>query len=208
MSRVLRTLLLAVVILTLAVTAPAAPPKPRPFAGLGLLVLRPLSPERRADIARVVLYREPGVGRIGEFAADRLPGLAPVLAPAPGEVAVAAMGKKGQWLRIAYDDAGQEGWLEQARPWRFVRWERYLAGRSVRLLPGLRKEFYLPRNEPSPTGKAFVAVSPQVPLRVLRCGDEWVLVTLPGGSSAWLRWHDEDGRFTVAVEGTAAPESR
>jgi hypothetical protein len=204
----LRTLLLAAVILSLAGASLAAPPKPRPFAGIGLVLLRPISPVRRADIARVILYREPGVGRIGEFATDKLPGLAPVLVPAAGEIAAAAMGKKGTWLRVAYDDAGQEGWVEQARPWIYVPWERYLAGRSVRLLPGLRKELYLSRSEPSLRGRALAAVTAQQPLRVLRVEEEWALVTLPAGPSVWLRWHDEDGRFTIAVEGATAPESR
>ena len=53
------------------------------------------------------------------------------------------MGKKGSWLKIAYDDAGREGWLEHG-----ARAGSTSPGRSscpaalVRLLPGLKKGFY------------------------------------------------------------------
>ncbi|HEY6839359.1 MAG TPA: hypothetical protein VI389_11490, partial [Geobacteraceae bacterium] len=112
-----------------------APAKPRPAAGIGLVIIRPLSPPRYADISSVTLYREPGVGRVGTLATKILPGLAPVIAATDkGETVLAVLGKKGNWLRVAYDDAGHEGWLALARPWRYLGWDDYLRGRRARLL--------------------------------------------------------------------------
>ena len=86
----------------------------RPNAGIGLLIIRPFSPDRASETSRLTLYNYPGVTRIAELKNDVIPELHPVLDSAPGAYAVGVTEKKGNWLKIAYDDSrprrmGQNG---------------------------------------------------------------------------------------------------
>jgi SH3-like domain-containing protein len=158
-------------------------------------------------MATLTLYRTPGVGRIDEFATGKLPGLEAILGAGDGETPLAVAGKKGGWLRIVYDDAGHEGWLPLARTWIYTPWEAYLPGRSVRLLPGLRKEYTFMRNGPAADALALGTVGPQQRLRVSRVEGDWAFVTADGGSG-WLRWRDEDGRFLTASDNGISAQNR
>ena len=86
----------------------------RPNAGIGLLIIRPFSPDRASENSSMTLYNYPGVKRIAEVKNDVIPELHPVLDSAPGAYAVGVTGKKGNWLKIAYDDAGREGWVKMS----------------------------------------------------------------------------------------------
>lgn len=200
-----------VIVLILFLFAPAtwgAPAKPRPSAGIGLVVIRPIAPGRSADIAAVTLYRDPGVSRIGALATKSLPGLAPAVTGEEGEVVLAVLAKKGEWLKVAYDEAGHEGWLSQARPWRYLSWESCLRGRRARLLPGLQREYYLLKSEPFLSSREAATLTRDTPFRVVRLRDDWALVTSGPALSGWLRWRDGDGRFLIALDETVGSESR
>ena len=87
----------------------------RPFSGIGVVIIRPLNRESPVASAPIPFYRDPGVARIAERPAVEIPTLSSILKMPAGEYPLAVMGKKGNWLRIAYDDAGREGWVGLAR---------------------------------------------------------------------------------------------
>jgi hypothetical protein len=123
-----------------------------------------------------------------------------------GESALAVMGKKGDWLRVAYDEAGHEGWLAMPRYWEYSPWRVFLKGRSARLLPGLKKEFYLLRREPASTSPQLDTLSRQKNLRIIEIRDEWALVLVDLTTHGWLRWKDNDGRFTISIDNPFEPQ--
>lgn len=189
----------SLLLLLLALPAHGAPPKPRPYTGSGLLVIRPLPLHELDDGDRIILYREPGIGRIMEKDPAGLPLLIRIIEAGAGEFSLAVMGRKGNWLKIAYDDAGREGWLAMERRWQYSHWEEFLPGRFVRLLPGLKKEYGAVRREPSPAADELAPLSPDRELRVELLQGDWLRVSLDPQTAGWLRWRDEGGRFLVSV---------
>ena len=109
------------------------------------------------------------------------------------------MGKRGNWMLIAYDDAGREGWVEMARWWEYCPWEDFLKGRVARLLPGLKKERYSLRAGPSETSPQTSPLSGVEELRLIAVRDDWVLVITDSGQQGWFSWRDGDGRFQISV---------
>ncbi len=179
--------------------------KSRPFSGNGLLVIRPFPPQR-GDLPPLAVYREPGVERITDLDCRELPPLAPVITAHTAEYPVAVTGKRGDWLRIAYDDAGREGWLKMPRYWEYAPWGSFLKGRGARLLPGLKKDFYLLRREPSPASQQLETLSRQKNLRIIEIKEDWALVLVDLSAYGWLRWRDGDGRFLISIDGRFDPQ--
>jgi SH3-like domain-containing protein len=171
----------------------------RPFCGSGVVIIRPFNPESTVAPASIPFYRDPGVARIVERPAPGIPSLSSILKMPAGEYPLAVMGKKGNWLRIAYDDAGREGWVEKARWWDYITWEDFLKGRVARLLPGLKKGSYALRAESSPTAPQTGALSGKEDLRIIEVKDDWALVIAGSGLSGWLAWQDGDGRFLINI---------
>lgn len=181
-------LLVATTLALLAATALGAPPAPRPYSGCGVLLLHEAS---APGLAPEALYTEPGLDRISEFtvaALPKLPGEA-------GEQRLAVSATRGSWLKVAYDDAGREGWIEPPRSWEYLPWSDYLPGRTVRILPGMKKAFYLLKGAPRATGPERGALSRDQQVRVVRIEKDWALIQEPAG---WFRWRDDDGRLTVS----------
>ena len=179
--------------------AEAAPATLRPYTGRGLLIIRTALPQENAPPARLILYREPGVGRVADKTAAELPLLTRIFETGTGDYPVAVLGKKGNWLQVAYDEGGRTGWLEVQRRWSYVAWEGFLPGRSFRLLPGLRKEFYTMLAEPSPSAPKLGARTPMEEQRAEKVRGDWLGFSLADGTSGWLRWRDESGRFLIAL---------
>jgi hypothetical protein len=115
-------------------------------------------------------------------------------------------GKKGNWLHIIYDDAGREGWLESSRGWEYATWNAYLKGRAARILPGLKKDLYLLRRDPSPKAPELETLSRQKNLRILDVREDWALVLVDLTAYGWLRWRDGDGRFTISLDDRFDPQ--
>lgn len=196
----LKTLFALFLIVTLAPPGLCAPPKPRPYTGIAALIAHlPLAQPETPPV--IILYREPGVGRIGEFPLTRLPRFA----LADGTL-LAVMEKKGKWLKIAYDEAGREGWLEPARSWECQPWEQLLRGRLVRLLPGISKERHTLRSEPSDSASQLDPSSRQHDLRVIEVKGDWALVMAGTAFYGWLRWRDADGRFLISIDAGFTPQ--
>ncbi|HTP65368.1 MAG TPA: hypothetical protein VMJ66_08260 [Geobacteraceae bacterium] len=180
--------------------AAASPGQIRPYSGCGVLIVQPLNPDRPGDTGPVPFYREPGVARIAELSAGEIPSLSSVLTMSAGEYALAVMEKKGNWLRIAYDDAGREGWVEKARWWDYTTWEVFLKGRFVRLLAGLKKTACTLRERPAETAPQSGMLSGREGLKIIAVEDNWVMVIADSGLHGWLPWRDGDGRFLISVD--------
>ncbi|WP_239026906.1 SH3 domain-containing protein [Geomonas oryzisoli] len=173
-----------------ASAALAALPAPRPYSGCGVLILRQGAGWQPESLP---LYREPGVQRVTETTPQALPRLA----GDDTEPLVAASERRGGWVRVALDEAGRQGWLEKARGWEYREWRDFLPGRTVRLLPGLKKEWYQLRLAPGGEASPAPPLSRDRELKVLEVAKEWVRVEAPAG---WLRWRDPDGRLTVSLK--------
>jgi hypothetical protein len=174
----------------------------RPKAGIGLLIIRPFSPDRASEISRLTLYNYPGVQRILEVGNDAGAELHPVLAPPSGVYAVGVTGKKGNWLKIAYDDAGREGWVKMERYWVYTPWESFLKGRSTTLLPKLRKSSYQLRKDHSESSEPLITLSSLQKLQVVAIEGDWARVMVEGINSGWLRWRDAEGRLMISLSET------
>jgi hypothetical protein len=199
-----------IIFLCLALTPIAAlgATQPRPFSGYGLLIIRPFNTDAPANPATLTFYREPGVERIAVCAVGDIPLLTSILTPAVAEYSLAVMGKRGNWMLIAYDDAGREGWVEMARWWEYCPWEAFLKGRVARLLPGLKKERYTLQAGPSETSPQSGTLSDLEVLRLIEVRDDWALVITDSGRHGWLSWRDGDGRFQIAVGEKINPQKR
>ncbi len=203
------TRLLITVLLSLSLFIPPAAhaaAKPRPFAGSGILLIRPPFPAEATEPVAITLYREPGVGRLTELSPGKLPNLGQVFQAAPGETAVAVLGKRGEWLRIAYDDAGREGWVRLQRQWQYADWETFLKGRVVRLFAGMKKGVYSLRREPSFASHEVQRLSSSRKLRVIQLQEEWARVMIDLSTAGWIHWRDGDGRFLIVVGTTFDPQ--
>jgi hypothetical protein len=168
----------------------AAPPAPRPYSGCGILTLKQWGARELEPLA---LYREPGLLRIAEKNAASLPRLA-----GDGvEPLVAASERRGNWMRLTLDDAGRQGWLEERRGWKYASWEEFLPGRTIRVLPGLKKGWYSLKGTPTEEGSDIASLSRDQLVQVLEVEEDWVKLERPSG---WFRWRDPDGRLTVSLE--------
>lgn len=168
----------------------AAPAAHRPYSGSGVLLLKE-SPGGQPET--VALYRQPGVERITAVVPPSLPHLQ----AEPDATLVAVYERRRGWSRVALDDAGRQGWMQDERSWRYLEWREFLPGRSVRVLPGMKKEWYQVKNAPGAAGSVAGAVSRDQRVRVLEVEDAWARLETPAG---WMRWRDPDGRLTVATE--------
>ena len=183
----MRALLPMVLALLLCRAVHAAPPPPRPYSGVGVLALHPVP---GAELSPVVFYAEPGLQRIAELEIAALPRLA----GDRREPLVAVGATRGSWLLVAYDGAGHEGWIEPPRAWEYRSWEEFLAGRPVRVLPGMKKGLYALRGGPRETDPERGVLARDQQVRVDRVQEDWVRLRAPAG---WFRWRDGDGRLTV-----------
>lgn len=195
---ILRSLPILILLVVTALPAQAAPGRPR--AGIGILFLRQFAPERTDDVKAIPIYAAPGIGRLAEADGSRLPSLDQAVTPRSGEHAVAVLGSRGEWLRIAYDEAGREGWIRQRRFWDYAPWRDFLTGRGASLLPGLREPLTLLRREPADDAAPLLRFTPGQGFRIVSIRDDWARVTADGAPDGWLRWRDTDGRLLVAPE--------
>lgn len=187
--------------------SPALTASERPRAGQGVLFLRPAFPEQSEEIQSIVLYETPGVERITVLDVARLPSLTPSVSAPSGGHAIAVTGTRGNWLRVAYDDAGREGWIEGRRFWAYFSWQDFLMGRSVVLLPGLRSALTQLRLAPADDSRSLGQIPSEQRMRVLEIRDEWVRVSSQTSFSGWFRWRDRDGKLLLAVEMESDPRA-
>lgn len=198
----LRSLVSVALALLLAVPATGAQ-KYRPFSGIGVLSIRALPPADTPAEPGIAIFAEPGVARIS-LQNRTLPSLDPILQTTEGESYMIVLDKRGSWLRVAYDEAGRNGWVLLERSWEYTSWEEFLKGRAMKLLPGLRKNYYDIHELPSEKSPVVSAANGKK-LRIVELEEDWCMIITDTGSSGWIRWRDSDRRFTIAVEGAAPP---
>ena len=105
----LRSLLLLCLVLAVSPPASAASPaKARPLSGIGLLLVK-------GDGKKLTIYREPKLGRLDELPATQLPVLAPSIGASDGVSPAVVLSNRPGWLRIIYDTAERDGWVERPR---------------------------------------------------------------------------------------------
>ncbi|ABK98252.1 SH3 domain-containing protein [Pelobacter propionicus] len=185
-------------LLPLLSTTPLHAARMRPYAGIGVMLL-PLSPSLVQEAyGELPLYDQPALGRLGTLSSATLPRLDWILGLAPRNVPVMVMARRGEWLRVTYDDAGREGWV---RPrWRnaFETWDELFADRNVRPLPGLQERYY--RLFSRPEGEPLATLASRPLFRVGMVDGDWLRVVGAQDAAGWLRWRDEDGRMLVGLE--------
>ncbi|MRR54406.1 MAG: SH3 domain-containing protein [Deltaproteobacteria bacterium] len=173
----------------------------RPRAGIGILFLRPAFTEQGDELTKLALYKSPGIEQIAQVNAAHLPSVSLSVAVPSGVFPVAATGKRGDWYRLAYDDAGREGWIEGRRFWEFYLWPDFLPGRVVNLLPNLRASYSKVHQEPRESSPALGSITPGQKLSVIEIRGRWALIRSEDGTRGWLRWCDGNGKLVILVEG-------
>ena len=196
MVKIVFSLLFVVALLTCFPAYGAQPV--RPFAGIGLLIIRPLSAENAVESNAVVFYEDPGIKRVAALNARDIPRVIPDADTAQSESAIAVTGKKGEWLKIAYDDAGREGWVRMKRFWKYTPWHSFLKGRHVALLPKLRESGYMLRKECSDTSPVMANLSARQVLQVAEVDGDWMKIESGPSLSGCIRWRGSDGRFMIS----------
>jgi len=187
-------LLCALLAVTTASAASAALPKMRPYTGIGILVLS-ATPDDLNDFPS--LYEEPGISRLGSLNPGKVPRYEWIFGPPSDVVPLVVSARKGPWLKVAYDDAGREAWVNPARPGTFQPWDLYLKGHVSRLLPGLQKKYYQFYKQPGRSALSVLTTGQF--LKVLRLDNDWAMVLTDNNALGWLRWRDEDGRLLIGV---------
>ncbi|MBK5277092.1 MAG: hypothetical protein JJE30_18855 [Desulfuromonadales bacterium] len=192
-------LVIILCVATLAGAASAAPPKMRPYTGIGILLLPAANSDPNDPLP---LYAEPGLSRQGSLNPTKIPAYNWIFGAYSSTSPLIVMGRKGSWLRVTYDDAGREAWMNPVRPVSFQSWETFFKGQVVSLLPGLQKKYlqlYL-----LPDMAAITSLTPRQFFKVLRMENDWAMVMLDQNSLGWLRWRDEDGRLLIGVSSATA----
>lgn len=192
-----------IIVALLLVTAGAAsslgaPPPPRPDTGIGILVVSAF-PGMTAS-PELILYREPGVGRIAGKSAASFPHLAQLLRAQPGDYPLVVTARKGMWLEVIHDDAGRAAWVEPRRAWPFVPWDEILKGKGARLLRGLKKPYYVVVDEGGKVVPDLEPLTPERGFRIIEVEGDRIRVIIDLAAMGWLRWRDEDGRLLITLE--------
>jgi len=106
--------------------------------------------------------------------------------------------KKGDWLRVIYDESGKEAWLKHPSRAKFQLWDSFLKGQSASLMIGLQKKYYQTSQQPGLVASGALAAR-QI-FRVIKVDGDWTMVMLNKDTLTWLRWRDEDGRILISLE--------
>jgi hypothetical protein len=192
---ILSHLLCSILLIVSTVSAaPAALPKMRPYTGIGVLLLPTTAMSSSEPLP---LYEAPALSRLGELQGSKAPAFEWIFGASPAVRPVIVMARKGTWLRVAYDDAGREGWLNPTRQMNFQAWDLFFKGNVSRMLPGLQKKYYQLYQQPD--YQPLLSVTAQQQFKVLQLENDWAMVLLDQSTLGWLRWRDEDGRLVIGV---------
>ena len=172
----------------------ATPPKMRPYSGIGIFILQAPDSEP-GRVEPLYLYEEPGIFRHGEFDRAGTSGNEWIFGGEKGRIQLIVMSRKGSWLKVCYDDAGREAWIDSQRRGTFKTWEQYMKGEVSRLLPALRKQYYQSYRQPGTD--PLSVLTPKQMFKVIKLENNWAMIMTDQSTIGWLRWRDEDGRLLV-----------
>ena len=170
------------------------PVKMRPYSGIGILMVSTGNSELAEPYQ---IYEEPAIERKGELDLRKIPPYEWIFGTVENSLPLIVMSRKGNWLRVSYDDAGREAWLNPKRAAAFKPWEAFLKGQPAKLLPGLQKRHYQLYQQPG--RGASINLLPRQLFTVVKLEGDWALVMTGDNSMGWLRWRDEDGRLTICL---------
>jgi hypothetical protein len=170
-----------------------------PFAGMGVLVVRPCLPENDSCNAPLAIYEYPGIKRIAEINYMQIPGLSTFNGVSSGAASIAVMNKRGDWLQISIDEAGRRGWIKKDKLWKYMPWSDFLKGRRAVLLPGLRESGYTLRKDAADLSGGLETLSPGQDMQILDIDGDWANVMVKGPQTGWVRWRGGDGRFMISL---------
>jgi len=108
------------------------------------------------------------------------------------------------WLRIVYDVAESDGWVERRSSGEFLPWEDLLQRGELSMLYGLRGDYYQLRREAKVDGESLVRVGPEELFSSLAVQGDWLLVKESDGEEGWLRWRDDNSRLLVRIGGVGS----
>ena len=187
-----------VILLPTCLNAATAPVKMRPYTGIGILLLSVVPGVDGAKPDPLYLYEQPAISRLGELNGGTVPPYDWIFGMSNSKLPLIVTSRKGNWLRVVYDDAGREAWLMPRRQGAFHPWDNFFKGQLGRLLPGLRKQFYQLFQEPG-KGELQTQISKKS-FKIIKIEEDWALVMPDQNSLGWLRWRDDDGRLLIGLE--------
>jgi hypothetical protein len=168
----------------------------RPYSGIGIVFLNSSDSVINHE-EPFYLYEEPGIFRQGELSGSIIPANEWVFGVQKNLIPLIVTARKGGWLKVCYDDAGREAWLDPQRRGEFQPWDKFMKGQISHLLPGLLKQYYQLYKEPE--RNPLYILTPVQQFKVLKLDSDWVMVMSDQKTIGWLRWRDEDGRLLVGV---------
>ena len=192
----LKPFILLMALLFAVSSATAAPVKARIPSGIGILLINKIPAGINTPI---IIYKEPSLGRLAEREPGRLPSLSQSISSPDLSVPAIVTLKKSGWYRIIYDDGEREGWIENQPSYKFIKWADLLRGRSVSLIGGLRKEFYILHREATVSSEQIEPVEKGKLFTPLQIKGDWMLVITNSGAEGWLRWQDDNSRLVIST---------
>lgn len=143
------------------------------------------------------LYEEPGLSRVGILNSSRISGNEWIFGLSDGTLPLIVSARKGDWLRVFYDDAGREAWIDARSKGRFQSWEQFLKLQTGHMLPALQPQYYHMLRQPG--GELLATLTPKQLFRVLKLENAWGMVLTEQSQIGWVRWCDSDGRLTIGT---------
>lgn len=196
-----RFVVIFLIVIVLGVTGSAgfaaSPPRMRPYTGIGVVVFSQSDNALNQDL-HLQLYEEPGLSRVGMLKSSRLSGNEWIFGTTDSSAPpLVVSARKGDWLRVFYDDAGREAWIEPQNIGRFQSWEQFLRLQTGRMLPGLQPQYY--QLQQQPVGRLIATLTSKQVFKVLKVENDWGMVLTSQGQIGWVRWCDHDGRLTIGT---------
>lgn len=147
------------------------------------------------------MYEEPGLSRIGMLVTTRLSGNERIFGLQEEIPPLIVSARKDDWLRVYYDDAGREAWIDPQNKGRFQSWEQHLKVQTCRMLPGLQSQYYQLQQQPG--GRILATLTPKQMFKVLKLENAWGMVLTDQAQLGWVRWRDDDRRLVVGIGKTS-----
>lgn len=197
----MRLIPLLILLLIMLTTSAAAALPMRPYSGIGVLRI-----SAALISGGLPLYDEPGLGRSRAITSDSIQQLTTWLFGPGDELYLLVTARKDDWVRVEYDDAGREAWLQKTRHLRYVPWELFLKGKEIIFLRNAPKNQALLCVQPSTSSSGAPLTSP-ASMKVIQVQGDWCFV-LQDKSNGWIRWRDHDGRLLIGLAPLPAPQTR
>jgi hypothetical protein len=155
----------------------------------------PVSDTEQSD--SLSLYDEPALSRRGSLNLGAVPPFEWIFGSGSTLLPMVVVARKGTWLRVAYDDAGRESWLNSSRKNVYMPWDSFFKMHVCRMLPGLQKKYYQLYQFPGKNGLTVVLTGQS--FKALRLDNDWAQILLDQTTLGWIRWRDDDGRLLMGI---------